>query len=93
MIGCLSGITKGAAGADTVEATPEYLKLYRIGWPLKRVSYEDAQGKPLAGEPKTYTWTIERRDIPESEFASPQGYRRATLDEMFGQSKGRGPAR
>ena len=39
MAGCLSGITKGAKGAeDSVEANPEYLKLYRIGWPLKRVS-------------------------------------------------------
>jgi hypothetical protein len=85
MIACLAGAGKSAAGADdSVESSPEYLKLYRAGWPLKTVSYEDHEGKPVRGEPKTFAATIERRDIPESEFAPPRGYRRASLEEMLG---------
>ena len=53
-------------------------KLYGEGWPLKVVYLGE-------GGPADSTVTkVEPRDIPETEFAPPTGYRAATLTEVFG---------
>jgi uncharacterized membrane protein len=82
MVGCLAGARKQSD--DVVEASPEYARLYRLGWPLKIVLYEDAQGKPVEGQTRLLVTKMERLDVPESEFTLPADYQRAPLDEVLG---------
>ncbi|HET7340122.1 MAG TPA: DUF4412 domain-containing protein [Methylomirabilota bacterium] len=73
MSGCMA-----SAGSDRPAATAEYRKLFAEGWPLK-LTY-------LAGGNRggTTVMTVERRDIPDTEFAVPTAYRAAPLGELFG---------
>lgn len=41
-------------------------------------------GHPVSGGKKTFVSTIERRDIPEAEFAPPAGFRKGSFSEVFG---------
>src|SRR6184192_8360 len=75
MSACMVGM---AGGGERPEASPEFRKLYAEGWPLKVVYLGE-------GGPADSTVTkVEPRDIPETEFAPPTGYRAAPLTEVFG---------
>jgi hypothetical protein len=76
MMACmLDGQPTGAG----VEDSAEYRQLYAQGWPLRSVFY----GAGGASGGSTVT-KAERRDIPEREFATPAGFRRAPFAEVVG---------
>lgn len=80
MSACQMGPRSGPAGAAAAVAeSQEYRKLYGEGWPVRVVSY-------AAGAPRTVSEVvkIERRDVPEAEFAPPAGFRMAPLMEVLG---------
>lgn len=54
----------------------EYRKLQSQGFPLKVVTY--ASGDP-EGRPKQQVTAIERRDVADSEFAPPAGFKKTSL--------------
>ena len=80
--GRMSGCMAGMAGGPRPESTAEFRKLYGEGWPLKVVYYGAGEGGPSPAG--TTVQKVERRDIPESEFAVPAGFRAAPLTEVFG---------
>jgi hypothetical protein len=63
-----------------------YQKLYPQGWPLKTVAH--VGGKPRT---KTEITKVEKRDVPESEFKPPAGYRKAPLSEVMFSGMGGAP--
>jgi len=66
-------------GQQPVEEDPAYERLVEQGYPIKIVELGEG------GEPESVTEVvrIERRDIPEREFQTPEGYRRIDLHEFF----------
>src|SRR5262249_54644819 len=82
--GRMSGCMAGMAGGPRPESTEEFRKLYGEGWPLKVVYYGAGEGAPAPGPTGTTVQTVERRDIPDSAFAPPPGFRAAPLSEVFG---------
>jgi hypothetical protein len=61
-----------------------YQKLYPQGWPLKTVFHSGGQQRT-----KTEIETIEKGDIPETEFKPPAGYHKGALrDVMFSGMNG-----
>lgn len=74
-IGCSAS---AAAMMGTLpEATPEYMKLYEMGFVLKSVSQDDERAVDNVSMQK-----LEKKDIPDSEFEPPAGYRMLTFDEF-----------
>src|SRR5215470_3138228 len=67
--GRMSGCMAGMADGPRPESTEEFRKLYGEGWPLKVVYYGAGEGGPSPAG--TTVQKVERRDIPESEFAVP----------------------
>lgn len=59
------------------EATPEYMKVYEMGFVLKSVSYDEERAVNNVSMQK-----LEKKDIPDSEFEPPAGYRTVTFDEF-----------
>jgi hypothetical protein len=76
MSGCLA-----TAGGSPVETTDEYRKIYSEGWPLKAIFYD--AGGPTPGTPVT---RVERREVPEGEFARPAGFTAVPLLDVFGRA-------
>jgi hypothetical protein len=76
MFACMVG-----GGSDRVETSTEYRQVYAQGWPLKAVYHGDggAAGRSLVTR-------VEKRDVPEPEFAPPAGFRAAPLVEILGLS-------
>jgi uncharacterized protein DUF4412 len=64
-----------------------YQKLYPQGWPLKTVAH--VGGKPRT---KTEITKVEKRDVPDSEFKPPPGYRKAPLSEVMFSGMGGAPS-
>lgn len=64
---------------QAVEEDPAYEALLAQGYPLKIVELSE-QGEP---EAVTEVVGVAKRDIPESEFHVPDGYRRIDLHEFF----------
>jgi hypothetical protein len=75
MAACLDSRPTGQA----IFESPEYRQLYSQGWPLRIVSQEGGTPRPLVEIVR-----IEKRDLPEAEFAPPAGYRKAPLQQVFG---------
>jgi uncharacterized protein DUF4412 len=75
MSGCMAGT---AAGGERPEASAEYRTLFAEGWPLKLTYLADGN------RGGTTVMKVERRDVPEAEFAVPAGYRAAPLTEVLG---------
>lgn len=76
----MSACQAGSAGPyAAVAESQEYRKLLGEGWPVRIVGYP-------AGTPQTLTEVVkvERRDVPESEFTPPAGFRKAPLAEVLG---------
>ncbi len=59
------------------EATPEYMKLYEMGFVLKSVSPDEEHAVNNVSMQK-----LEKKDIPDSEFEPPAGYRMLTFDQF-----------
>src|SRR5262245_2867327 len=76
--GRMSGCLATAGGGSRVETTDEYRKIYSEGWPLKAVFH--GPGGPTPGTPVT---RVERREIPEGEFARPAGLTAVPLLDVF----------
>lgn len=83
MLGCLAGASRGGS-SGAIEARPEYTRLYRLGWPLRSVMYEDAEGRPGPATPRMLVTKIESVEIARDEFEPPAGYARASLQEILG---------
>jgi Domain of unknown function (DUF4412) len=75
MAACLDSRPTG----QVVFESPEYRQLYSQGWPLRIVSHEGGAAQAIVEIVK-----IERRDVPEAEFAPPAGYRKAPLPQVIG---------
>jgi uncharacterized protein DUF4412 len=75
MSACMAGT---AAGGERPEASAEYRKLFAEGWPLRLTYLADGN------RGGTTVTKVERRDIADSEFVVPAGYRTAPLSELFG---------
>ena len=76
----MSACQAGSAGPyAAVAESQEYRKLFGEGWPVRIVGYP-------TGTPQTLTEVVkvERRDVPESEFTPPAGFRKAPLTEVLG---------
>ncbi len=79
MAGCQVGAQPaGATPHAAVAESQEYRQLYAEGWPVRIVSY----GRGSA-ETMTEVVKVERRDVPESEFTPPAGFRKAPLTEVL----------
>jgi uncharacterized protein DUF4412 len=63
-----------------------YQKLYPQGWPLKAVSHSGGQART-----RTEIETIEKGDIPETEFKPPAGYHKGALSEVMFSGMNGGP--
>jgi hypothetical protein len=79
--GRMSACMATGDGGPRVEATDEYRRIYSEGWPLKAVFH--GTGGPTPGTPVT---RVERREIPEGEFALPGGFTAVPLLEVFGRA-------
>lgn len=64
---------------EQFEMSDDYVELMRQGIPLKEVHYQDGR-RAYVDE----TTRVEKKDIPASEFAPPEDYKRVTLEEAFG---------
>ena len=78
MFACVAG-----PGGERVEANAEYRQIFAQGWPLKAV-YHGQAGGPAA---RALVTRVEQRDLPESDFTPPAGFRAAPLAEIFGQKR------
>jgi hypothetical protein len=80
MAACLDTRPTGqVVSSAAVFESPEYRQLYSQGWPLRIVSH----GGP-APQTMVEIVRIERRDVPEAEFAPPAGFQKAPLPQVFG---------
>jgi hypothetical protein len=75
---CLASVNP-MGGTSDPEATPEYAKIFERGVVVRSV---DAGEQEEGGEPEEMT--IEKRDVPESAFKVPDGYRAVSFAEVFG---------
>jgi hypothetical protein len=71
--GCME--TNKSQQPQGFEDTKEYRQLQAQGFPLKVVAYDSDPD----GRVKEQVTSAERRDVPESEFAPPAGYKKTTL--------------
>jgi hypothetical protein len=55
-----------------------YQKLYPQGWPLKTIAHVGGKARI-----KTEITKVEKRDVPDSEFKPPAGYRKGPLSEVM----------
>lgn len=65
-------------GFGDVEETPEYRQLFRLGWPLKIVSYKFKD--PFV---EIETIRVELRNVPEHEFNPPATLKKVPLTELL----------
>jgi hypothetical protein len=77
LVACLAG-----SGGEGVESTSEYRQVFAQGWPLRAVRH--GRGKPTD---RAVVTRVERREVPEADFAPPAGFRAAPLAEVFGQPR------
>jgi hypothetical protein len=66
------------SGTKGVDEGKIYQKLYPQGWPLKTVSHAGGQART-----RSEIETIEKGDIPETEFKPPAGYHKGPLREVM----------
>ena len=64
---------------DSYEYSPEYVKLMEQGYPLKSIEYDDEGNK----EDVTEAVKVEKKNIPNSEFKAPKGYRKLSASEFI----------
>lgn len=60
------------------ETSPEYLKLMEKGWEVKKLSHGEGVPRTLNDVVK-----LEKKNIPDSEFTIPSGYRKVSFIEMM----------
>jgi hypothetical protein len=76
----------GTAGEEpSFQMTEEYMELMRQGAPLRTVHYENGQRRYVEE-----TTSIQKKDIPASEFMPPGDYRKLTMEEAMGHMMGGG---
>lgn len=68
-------------GASDPEATPEYAGIFELGVIVRSVSAGELE-EGIAPEEAT----IEKRDVPESAFKVPDGYRAVSFADVFGMT-------
>jgi hypothetical protein len=78
MFSCIAG-----PGGERVEADADYRQIFAQGWPLKVVFHGEGGG-PGA---RALVTRVVQRDLPESDFTPPAGFRAAPLAEIFGQKR------
>jgi hypothetical protein len=87
LVGMLSEFQKCSKimdfGAPPVELSPEYIKLMEKGMILKSVEYEEGLENTA-----TNTVSIEIKNIPDSEFQVPVGYKEMSFTEYFSSQMG-----
>ncbi len=66
--------------AETALSDPRVMALYKKGWPLRTILY-DEEGYP----DKTEVTEVIRKPIPLSEFEVPNDYRKLDSRQIFGQ--------
>jgi hypothetical protein len=66
-------------GASDPEATPEYAGIYELGVVVRSVGAGELEE---GTEPEEAT--IEKRDVPDSAFEVPEGYRAVSFADIFG---------
>ncbi len=66
-----------SGGNHDPEDSPEYIQLLKKGWQVKSVPHGDVHHH------LSETISLEKTDVPESEFDVPAGYRKVTVMEMF----------
>jgi hypothetical protein len=64
-------------GGQDPEDTPEYMELVKKGWEVKSVSHGTVE------QHSSDTVSLEKKDIPESEFSVSPGYRKVGMMEIF----------
>jgi hypothetical protein len=72
----LTEAMSGPEAEESYESSPDYMQLMEIGTPMKTISYHEG------GSWITETKTIEKKQIPNSEFEVPKGYRKLSLFEL-----------
>lgn len=70
-------------GAPPVQLSPEYVKLMEKGLTLKSIEYEEGMENTT-----TNTVSIDIKDIPDSEFEVPAGYKKMSFTEYFSSQMG-----
>ncbi len=87
LVGMLSEFQKCSKimniGTPPVELSSDYIKLMEKGLTLKSIEYEEGTENIT-----TNTVSIEKKDIPDSEFQIPSGYKEMSFTEFFGSQMG-----
>ncbi len=87
LVGMLSEFQKCSKimniGTPPVELSSDYLKLMEKGLTLKSIEYEEGNENIT-----TNTVSLEKKDIPDSEFQIPPGYKEMSFTEFFGSQMG-----
>ena len=71
---CVSTMTAMSAGS-TPEASPEYAKIFGLGMIVKSLEKDEAEPTETL---------ISKKEVPDSAFAVPEGYKAVAFSEMFG---------
>ena len=66
----------GPEAEESYESSPEYMHLMEIGAEMKTIGYHEG------GSEITEMKKIEEKEIPDSEFEVPKGYRKISLFEL-----------
>ena len=66
-------------GAPPVEMSPDYLKLMEMGLTLKSIQYKMGEENEIVNTVK-----VEIKDIPDSEFQVPAGYKKISMTDYMG---------
>lgn len=82
LVGMLSEFQKCSKimniGTPPVELSSDYIKLMEKGLTLKSIEYEEGTENIT-----TNTVSLEKKDIPDSEFQVPSGYKEMSFTEFF----------
>ncbi len=70
---------RGPEAEESYESSPEYMKLIEQGYPLKRLTYDEEGNKEEVTEAKK----VEKKNIPDSEFEAPKGYKKLSTAEFI----------
>lgn len=77
-----SSCTEGQhGGGQDPEEAPEYMELMKKGLEVRSVSHGDVQ------QYSSDTVSLEEKDIPQSEFKVPAGYREVSMMEIFSMAR------
>jgi hypothetical protein len=72
-------LTEKMAPDTKYQTDPEYQALMKLGYPLKQIEHKDGETV------ETEITKLEKKDIPDSEFQVPAGFKEMNMGSMMGR--------